>query len=77
MGVFLIFLALLANFNVDKDSLNASIAGDIIAINVVLQLPPRESSNNLVIFESLYGICDFGYLNSVKAAITLPNADKD
>lgn len=47
------FLALLANLTEPKVSRKASIAGDIIAIIVVLQLPPKESSNNLVIFESL------------------------
>jgi hypothetical protein len=30
-----------------------------------------------VIFESLYGICDFGYLSSVSAEITLPSAERD
>jgi len=49
----LIVLALFANFSVDKDSLKASIEGDIMAIKVVLQLPPRESSKSLVILESL------------------------
>lgn len=61
----------------DKDSPKASIAGDIIAIKVVLQLPPKESSNKRVIFESLYGIWAFGYFDSVKAEITFPNADND
>ena len=41
---FLMFLARLANLSVDSDSMNASSAGEIIAIIVVLQLPPRESS---------------------------------
>jgi len=44
------FLARFANFKVDNDSQNALIAGDNIAINVVLQLPPSESSKILVIF---------------------------
>jgi hypothetical protein len=58
---FLIFLALVANLSVDKDSPNASCDGEIIAIIVVLQLPPRLSSSSLVSFESLYGICDLGF----------------
>lgn len=53
MGWFLIFLARFANLTELNVSWNASIAGDIIAIIVVLQFPPNESSNNLVIFESL------------------------
>ena len=53
MGEFLIVLARFANFNVDMLSPNASIDGDIIAIKVVLQLPPKESSSNLVILLSL------------------------
>lgn len=38
-------------FNIynNTDSLNASMAGEIIAINVVLQFPPNESSKILVI----------------------------
>lgn len=55
----------------------ASIDGEIIAIKVVLQLPPRESSSNLVILLSLYGIWDLGYLLSVSADMTFPNADND
>lgn len=47
------FLALFANFNEDKDSPNASLEGEIIAIIVVLQFPPKESSSSLVILESL------------------------
>lgn len=50
---FFIFLALVANFKVLYDSAKASDDGDIIAIIVVLQFPPRESSNILVNFESL------------------------
>ncbi len=50
------FFALLANFKVDKDSTMASIAGEIMAIIVVLQFPPNESSNIRVSFESRYGM---------------------
>ena len=53
IALFLIFLALLANFNVLKDSPYESTEGDIAAIIVVLQLPPKLSSNNLVSLESL------------------------
>ena len=49
--------ARLANFRVESDSLNASYAGDTIAIMVVIQFPPSESSSNLVNFESRYGMC--------------------
>jgi hypothetical protein len=37
----LMFLARLANLSVDKDSGKDSRAGEIMAIIVVLQLPPR------------------------------------
>jgi len=53
---FLMFLARLANLAVQSDSLIASHEGDIMAIKVVLQFPPRESSRSLVILESLYGM---------------------
>lgn len=49
---FLIFLALVANFNVEMDSPKPSEEGDIIAIIVVLQLPPSESSSKRVSLES-------------------------
>jgi len=50
---FLIFFALVANFNVEIDSLYPSNEGDIMAIIVVLQFPPRESSSRRVSLESL------------------------
>ena len=56
IGEFLIVFARLANFKVEMLSPNASIDGEIMAIKVVLQLPPKESSSNLVILLSLYGI---------------------
>lgn len=37
-------------------------------------LPPSESYNNLVSFESLYGMCP---VPSTSALITLPRADSD
>jgi len=53
LASFLIFLALVANLRVDYDSPKASAEGDIIAIIVVLQLPPRLSSRIRVSLESL------------------------
>jgi hypothetical protein len=70
------FLALLENLTELKVSWNESIAGEIIAIIVVLQFPPNESSSNLVILESLYGICYFEPLLSVSAAITFPKQER-
>lgn len=66
----------MANFNVLKLSLNESKAGDTIAIIVVLQLPPRESSNRRVSLESRYGMWFLDF-KSVNAAMTLPSADSD
>lgn len=74
VGWFLMFLARLANFTELSVSRKASIAGEIIPIIVVLQLPPNESSNNRVILESLYGICVF---YSISADITLPKQLND
>jgi hypothetical protein len=53
----IIYLALSANLSVEIVSSILSIIGDAAAIKVVLVLPPSESYNNLVIFESLYGMC--------------------
>jgi hypothetical protein len=69
-------LARLANFKVWCDSWKASGAGEIMAIIVVLQLPPSESSSKRVSFESLKGMCYLALL-SVSAEITLPKADND
>lgn len=49
---FLIFFALVANFNVEIVSENASGAGEIMTIIVVLQFPPNESLSNQVNLES-------------------------
>lgn len=73
LASFLIFLARVANLRVDWVSPKASEEGEIMAIMVVLQLPPRLSSRSLVSFESLYGMWDLLFL-SVKAAITFPSA---
>jgi len=53
---FLIFFAQVANFKVEIVSENASGAGEIITIIVVLQFPPNESLSNLVNLESQYGM---------------------
>ena len=50
MAEFFMFFARCANFNEERDSLKASKAGEIIAIIVVLQFPPKESSRSLVSF---------------------------
>ena len=42
---------------------------------VVLELPPSDSCNILVSFESLYGIWDL--LDSVKDAMTFPKQERD
>ena len=58
-GVFLISLALLANFRVDKVYRKFFLAGEIQHINKVKALPPRESFRILVNLESRNGICLF------------------
>lgn len=58
------------------DSANASADGEIIAIIVVLQLPPSESSRIRVSFESRYGMCERDFW-SVSAAITFPRHESD
>ena len=55
LGLFLILRARAAYFTVDNDSSKLLSAGDAHAIIVVLELPPRESYNILVNFESRYG----------------------
>ena len=51
-------------------------AGDVMHIMVVLQLPPSESSRMRVSLESRYGTCGRLPRASVSAAITLPSADR-
>lgn len=74
VGWFLMFLARFANFTELSVSKKASIAGEIMPIIVVLQLPPSESSKRRVIFESLYGMWVF---YSMSADITLPKQLSD
>jgi hypothetical protein len=76
LASFLIFLALDANFKVDSDSPYESGDGVTIPINVVLQLPPKESKRILVMKLSLYGIW-LRVCLSVNAAITFPSALRD
>ena len=52
-------LALSANLRVLIDSSIKSIVGARVAMRHVLVLPPRESSSNLVNFDSLKGTCSF------------------
>jgi len=47
------YFALDANFKVDNDSWKHFTDGEIIAIIVVFQFPPKESSSNLVNLEFL------------------------
>ena len=52
----MIFIVLAANCIVDKDSSNYYKLGVIQAIIIDFVAPPKESINNLVNLESLYGI---------------------
>jgi len=74
MGLFLMFLALLAYLRVFKVSSKLISAGDTHAIIEVLEFPPNESYNILVSFESLYGTWAFFFVSSVKAEMTFPRA---
>ena len=76
LALFLIFLARVANLRVLKLSLKASLEGEIIAIMVVLQLPPRLSSKIRVTLESLYGMWERP-LGAVSAVMTLPSVERD
>ena len=70
----LIFLALSAYFKVFLVSSNVWDEGKILQIMTVLQLPPNESCNNLVSFESLNGI---NFFLSTKELIHFDKANKD
>mmetsp|Transcript_2578 Transcript_2578/g.6602 ORF Transcript_2578/g.6602 Transcript_2578/m.6602 type:complete len:221 (-) Transcript_2578:808-1470(-) len=56
-GLFAMELARSANLSVDTVSSKAFTQGEIAAMIVVLQLPPRESCSKLVSLESRYGTC--------------------
>ena len=71
MGLFLMFLALLAYFSVFSVSSKLISAGEMHAIMIVLLLPPSESYRIRVSLESLYGTCPL-FFSSVNADITLP-----
>ena len=64
-GAFSTFMARYANCSDMIDSSEFSLAGPIVAINAVFELPPSESLSILVSLESLKGTCC--YLESVRA----------
>jgi hypothetical protein len=70
------FFALFPNLRVDKVSLSLYALSEHVITKHVCELPPSDSCNTQVSFESLYGIWDPDLL-SVKALMTLPNADND
>ena len=74
-ALFLIYLALQPNLKVDTVSDSLNILGLQVIIRDVFELPPKDSYNILVNFESRYGTCYD--LPSVKALITQPKAVKD
>ena len=74
-GLFLTCLARLPNLRVLIVSALLSIEGLQVMIRQVFALPPRDSYNTLVNFESLYGI--WVLFPSVKAVITIPNPVRD
>jgi hypothetical protein len=70
IALFLIFLALYANFNVYTDSSIWTHLLLAVHIKVVLEFPPRDSFKKNVNFESLKGTWD---LLSVKLIMHIPN----
>ena len=74
---FLILFALFPNLRVDNVSLSLYWDIEQVITRHVYELPPSDSCNILVNFESLYGINDPLDLLSVRAFITFPKADKD
>ena len=72
-GLFLMFLALEAYLSVLRVSSKLYSAGEIQAIIVVLEFPPKESCKIQVSFESQYGTCYAFLVSSVKAEITFPS----
>ncbi len=65
VGLLMMFFALLAYLRVDKVSLWLTSAGLMVAIMIVLELPPRESLSSQVRTESRYGINTAGKLSLV------------
>jgi len=70
------FLALLAYLSVFTVYSYCELAGLIVAIITVLQLPPNESFSILVNFESLNGTKNPFFVLSPNALIQLANANK-
>ena len=71
-GAFLIFLALAPNWSELKVRASLKEWGETVMMRQVFELPPKDSDNILVSFDSLYGTC-YAFL-TVKASITLPRA---
>ncbi len=69
-------LALFAKFNVDNVSWKLNAILDTAAIMIVFELPPKESLNKHVSFESLYGMWFRGF-SLVNAFMTIPNVVRD
>ena len=74
LGAFLIFLALAPNLRVLNVSASLNGCGEHVIISNVFELPPSDSDNILVSFDSLYGICCA--LLSVRATITFPRVER-
>ena len=55
---FLIDLARIPNLRVDRVSGSLKDEGEQLMMRVVLELPPSDSCNIRVSFESLYGTCE-------------------
>eukprot|EP00123_Amoebidium_parasiticum_P014693 comp22602_c0_seq1/m.34666 comp22602_c0_seq1/g.34666 ORF comp22602_c0_seq1/g.34666 comp22602_c0_seq1/m.34666 type:complete len:333 (+) comp22602_c0_seq1:1550-2548(+) len=73
-ALFLMLRALFAYLSVLRVSGSLMSAGDMHAIISVRLLPPRESCNSLVSFESLYGTWPPLLASSPRALMTLPRA---
>lgn len=67
-ALFLIYLARWPNLKVDLVSSSLNTEGEQVMISEVIELPPSDSCNNRVNFESLYGT--WVDLPSVKALMT-------
>jgi hypothetical protein len=77
-ALFLISLALYANFKVERVSPKLRFDGEMLAMITVLLLPPRESLRIKVSLLSRYGTCLFLPSDtSTKELITFPRAERD
>ena len=72
----LTIFARFAKFKVDKVYWKLNAILDTAAIIIVFELPPKESLNKHVSFESLYGMWLRGF-SLVNALITIPNVVRD